>query len=105
MEEVDRVWVARVLAADAQLQAVLGLASEPGPQGEALVAGAAREALDAVVVEGSTGRRLGDPRDALLVSVRSGARESMPGMLDTILNLGPSGTPDRRPCTPPTPPW
>ena len=34
------------------------------------------------------GKRLGDPRDPLLVSVRSGARESMPGMMDTVLNLG-----------------
>ncbi len=34
------------------------------------------------------GRRLGDPEDPLLVSVRSGGRESMPGMLDTVLNLG-----------------
>jgi pyruvate,orthophosphate dikinase len=34
------------------------------------------------------GKALGDPADPLLVSVRSGARESMPGMLDTILNLG-----------------
>jgi pyruvate, orthophosphate dikinase len=34
------------------------------------------------------GRALGDPADPLLVSVRSGARESMPGMLDTVLNLG-----------------
>ncbi len=34
------------------------------------------------------GRTLGDPEDPLLVSVRSGARESMPGMLDTVLNLG-----------------
>jgi pyruvate,orthophosphate dikinase len=34
------------------------------------------------------GRRLGDDDDPLLVSVRSGARESMPGMLDTVLNLG-----------------
>src|SRR3954469_22171123 len=34
------------------------------------------------------GKRLGDPEDPLLVSVRSGARESMPGMLDTVLNLG-----------------
>ncbi len=33
-------------------------------------------------------KKLGDPGDPLLVSVRSGARESMPGMLDTILNLG-----------------
>jgi pyruvate,orthophosphate dikinase len=34
------------------------------------------------------GKRVGDEQDPLLVSVRSGARESMPGMLDTILNLG-----------------
>ncbi len=34
------------------------------------------------------GRRLGDPKDPLLVSVRSGAKFSMPGMMDTILNLG-----------------
>src|SRR5436190_12133733 len=33
-------------------------------------------------------KRLGDDEDPLLVSVRSGARESMPGMLDTVLNLG-----------------
>src|SRR5947209_13678503 len=39
-------------------------------------------------LEELAGRRLGDERDPLLVSVRSGARESMPGMLDTILNLG-----------------
>ena len=35
-----------------------------------------------------TGRKFGDPRDPLLVSVRSGARASMPGMMDTVLNLG-----------------
>src|SRR3954452_13589105 len=35
-----------------------------------------------------SGKRLGDDEDPLLVSVRSGARESMPGMLDTVLNLG-----------------
>jgi len=35
-----------------------------------------------------TGRRLGDPKRLLLVSVRSGARASMPGMMDTVLNLG-----------------
>ena len=34
------------------------------------------------------GRRLGDPDDPLLVSVRSGAKFSMPGMMDTVLNLG-----------------
>jgi phosphoenolpyruvate synthase/pyruvate phosphate dikinase len=39
-------------------------------------------------LERRAGRRLGDRRDPLLVSVRSGARESMPGMLDTVLNLG-----------------
>src|SRR5271154_88627 len=35
-----------------------------------------------------TGRRFGDAENPLLVSVRSGARASMPGMMDTILNLG-----------------
>jgi len=39
-------------------------------------------------LEESAGKTLGDPDDPLLVSVRSGARESMPGMLDTVLNLG-----------------
>ncbi|MBP3613087.1 MAG: pyruvate, phosphate dikinase [Rikenellaceae bacterium] len=39
-------------------------------------------------VEELTGRKFGDPVAPLLVSVRSGARASMPGMMDTILNLG-----------------
>src|ERR1700737_4574297 len=39
-------------------------------------------------VEKSTGKKLGDRSNPLLVSVRSGARDSMPGMMDTILNLG-----------------
>src|SRR4051794_18326418 len=39
-------------------------------------------------LEDQTGKRLGDSDDPLLVSVRSGARESMPGMMDTVLNLG-----------------
>jgi len=39
-------------------------------------------------VEREMGRRFGDPSDPLLVSVRSGAKFSMPGMMDTILNLG-----------------
>ncbi|TMA37269.1 MAG: pyruvate, phosphate dikinase [Deltaproteobacteria bacterium] len=39
-------------------------------------------------VEKTVGRRFGDPEKPLLVSVRSGARASMPGMMDTILNLG-----------------
>jgi pyruvate,orthophosphate dikinase len=45
-----------------------------------------RAALDRL--EASAGKTLGDAGDPLLVSVRSGARESMPGMLDTVLNLG-----------------
>jgi pyruvate,orthophosphate dikinase len=44
------------------------------------------EALRAL--EERAGKRLGDEQDPLLVSVRSGARESMPGMMDTVLNLG-----------------
>src|SRR5206468_3771364 len=43
----------------------------------------ALERLEAIM-----GRNLGDPGDPLLVSVRSGAKFSMPGMMDTILNLG-----------------
>jgi len=39
-------------------------------------------------LERKTGKRFADPRDPLLVSVRSGAAVSMPGMMDTILNLG-----------------
>ena len=39
-------------------------------------------------LEETTGKRFGDPGDPLLVSVRSGAAISMPGMMDTILNLG-----------------
>src|SRR5688500_2347365 len=39
-------------------------------------------------LEETAGRALGQRDDPLLVSVRSGARESMPGMLDTVLNLG-----------------
>ncbi len=39
-------------------------------------------------LEGAMGRRLGDPADPLLVSVRSGAKFSMPGMMETVLNIG-----------------
>lgn len=39
-------------------------------------------------IEGITGKQFGDAADPLLVSVRSGARVSMPGMMDTVLNLG-----------------
>src|SRR3954449_3437692 len=43
-------------------------------------------------LEEQAGKKLGDDDDPLLVSVRSGARESMPGMLDTVLNLGLNDT-------------
>jgi pyruvate,orthophosphate dikinase len=39
-------------------------------------------------LERAMGKKLGDPEDPLLVSVRSGAKFSMPGMMDTVLNLG-----------------
>lgn len=51
--------------------------------------GLERDVLQALRrVEKTIGRRFGDPGNPLLVSVRSGARESMPGMMDTVLNLG-----------------
>jgi pyruvate,orthophosphate dikinase len=47
------------------------------------------QVLEAITaLEKSTGKRLGDPSDPLLVSARSGARVSMPGMMDTVLNIG-----------------
>ncbi|MDY2777462.1 MAG: pyruvate, phosphate dikinase [Collinsella sp.] len=53
-------------------------------------AGGALEEIDAATedLERRMGKRLGDPNDPLLVSVRSGAPFSMPGMMDTVLNLG-----------------
>ena len=56
--------------------------------------GTVPESLDAEVsghlaqLEKAMGRRLGDPADPLLVSVRSGAKFSMPGMMETVLNIG-----------------
>src|SRR3954469_15304199 len=58
-------------------------ASQQEPEGMAEQVADALERL-----QEHTGKRLGDDDDPLLVSVRSGARESMPGMLDTVLNLG-----------------
>ncbi len=47
------------------------------------------QSLDALkVVEEQTGKKFGDPSNPLLVSCRSGAKMSMPGMMDTVLNLG-----------------
>ena len=45
-------------------------------------------AAGVAALEKQTGKKFGDLKNPLLVSVRSGARDSMPGMMDTILNLG-----------------
>src|SRR3954467_4440722 len=58
----------------------------PGDLKDQVAAGLAR-------VEELTGKRFGDPANPLLVSVRSGARASMPGMMDTVLNLGLNDAP------------
>ncbi|MBV8998477.1 MAG: pyruvate, phosphate dikinase, partial [Solirubrobacterales bacterium] len=85
----------------AEMTRVLGADSVPAGftiTTEACVAymrsGSEPEGLDSQVfdalarLERAAGKRFGDDEDPLLVSVRSGARESMPGMLDTILNVG-----------------
>ena len=57
--------------------------------GERLPDGLWDDVLEAVKeVERRTGKGFGDPGNPLLVSVRSGAKFSMPGMMDTVLNLG-----------------
>ena len=57
--------------------------------GRKLPKGLVEEVISAVKkLEKNTGKKLGDSNDPLLVSVRSGAARSMPGMLETILNLG-----------------
>ncbi len=57
--------------------------------GRRLPEGLWEQVLDALrEVEARTGKRFGDPDRPLLVSVRSGAKFSMPGMMDTVLNLG-----------------
>ncbi|MBK9158444.1 MAG: pyruvate, phosphate dikinase [Propionibacteriaceae bacterium] len=57
--------------------------------GETINDGIRAEILDYVTkLEAMTGKKFGDPTNPLLVSVRSGSRASMPGMMDTILNLG-----------------
>jgi pyruvate,orthophosphate dikinase len=57
--------------------------------GQQLPAGLWDDVLDAVkAIERSTGKGFGDAANPLLVSVRSGAKFSMPGMMDTVLNLG-----------------
>ncbi|MDA3644185.1 pyruvate, phosphate dikinase [Saccharopolyspora indica] len=83
----------------AEMTSVLGL---PVPPGFTLTVDVCREhlrsgwpqSLDSAVrahcerLESQVGRKLGDPADPLLLAVRSGAPRSMPGMLDTVLNLG-----------------
>ena len=83
----------------AEMTSVLKL---PVPPGFTISTDACREymhggwpkALDAEIraqvakLEKAMKRKLGDPKDPLLVSVRSGAKFSMPGMMDTVLNLG-----------------
>ncbi len=84
----------------AEMSSVLGL---PVPPGFTITTDACRafltegkwpDGLHAEVdkalrrLEKAMGKRLGDPSDPLLVSVRSGAKFSMPGMMDTVLNLG-----------------
>jgi pyruvate,orthophosphate dikinase len=83
----------------AEMSSVLGL---PVPPGFTITTDACRRSLAGgwppglddeldrhlARLEAAMGRRLGDPDDPLLVSVRSGAKFSMPGMMDTVLNLG-----------------
>jgi pyruvate,orthophosphate dikinase len=62
-------------------------------EGEAFPAELNPQVADGIAhIEGITGKKFGDPADPLLVSVRSGARVSMPGMMDTVLNLGLNDT-------------
>src|SRR3984957_20187334 len=83
----------------AEMTSVLGL---PVPPGFTITTDACRDylasgwpdSLDAEIarqvrqLERAMGKKLGDAADPLLVSVRSGAKFSMPGMMDTVLNLG-----------------
>src|ERR1700748_2103566 len=83
----------------AEMTSVLGL---PVPPGFTITTEACRAYMDSGWPEGlsgemarhvrrlekAMGKKLGDPADPLLVSVRSGAKFSMPGMMDTVLNLG-----------------
>ena len=66
-----------------------GVCGEFNQRGRTIPPKVRSEVLTAIAkVEGVMGCRFGDPANPLLVSVRSGARVSMPGMMDTVLNLG-----------------
>ena len=57
--------------------------------GRSMTEGFEEPVADAMArLEDTAGKRFGDPEDPLLVSVRSGARDSMPGMMDSVLTLG-----------------
>src|SRR5215213_5956918 len=77
----DRVPAGFTITTEACVAYMQGGQEEPDGMAEQVAEALAR-------LEERAGKRLGDPDDPLLVSVRSGARESMPGMLDTVLNLG-----------------
>src|ERR1017187_8228274 len=77
----DRVPAGFTITTEACLEYTRSDRQEPEEMAEQVA-----QALDRL--ETHTGLRLGDQENPLLVSVRSGARESMPGMLDTVLNLG-----------------
>ena len=58
-------------------------------EGEKFPKGMWEQALEALkAIEAETGKKFGDPQNPLLVSCRSGAKFSMPGMMDTVLNIG-----------------
>ena len=69
--------------------------SEYYAQGREKVVGLLRPEVEKAMknIEKLTGMKFGDKEMPLLVSVRSGARASMPGMMDTILNLGMNDQP------------
>ncbi|HET9103031.1 MAG TPA: pyruvate, phosphate dikinase, partial [Solirubrobacteraceae bacterium] len=77
----DRVPAGFTITTEACVAYMKAGRQEPDGMAEEVAAALAR-------LQDAAGRRLGDPSDPLLVSVRSGARRSMPGMLDTVLNLG-----------------
>ncbi len=77
----DRVPSGFTITTEACVEYMRAGQTEPKGMADEVAAALAR-------LEEHTGKRLGDHQDPLLVSVRSGARESMPGMLDTVLNLG-----------------
>src|SRR3954454_2098324 len=81
----DRVPAGLTITTAACVEYMRAGRQEPGGMAEQVA-----DALDRL--QEHAGKQLGDDEDPLLVSVRSGARESMPGMLDTVLNLGMNDT-------------